>query len=232
MHKILYEILDKYFQNDFVDDLVPFLKNSKKNLIVFDIGCYIGNFSRKIKRKFINKEIDFHLFDPNPNLKIKDFKYNNIALSNKKGNFDFHLNTFFPSTGSGLKTFVKEDKLWNFSRKIATLSFFKSFKTFKVKVDLLDNYCKEKNISSVDILKIDVEGSEIEVLQGATYILKNTNIIQIEIYDTKQMYEKKLEEVKSILSRENFDLKKMRTTWTSQQISNTKSADALFVKKI
>ena len=94
MHKIIYKILDKYFQNDFSNDLTAYLKESEEPLIVFDVGCYVGNFSRKIKKKLVNKKIEFYLFDPNPKLKIKDFSYNNIALSNKKGNFDYHLNLY------------------------------------------------------------------------------------------------------------------------------------------
>ena len=231
MHKIVYKILDKYFQNDYSNELTALLEKSKEPLIIFDIGCYVGNFSRKIKKKLIHKKIDFHLFDPNPQLKIKDFLYNNVAFSNKKGNFDFHLNTFFPSSGSSLKTFVKDDKLWNLTRKIATLSLFKSFKTFKVNVDLLDNYCKEKNISRIDVLKIDVEGSEIEVLEGGVDILKNTNIIQIEIFDTKKLQEEKVNKIKLMLFKLDFELKKIKPTWSSQQMSNTKSADALFVRK-
>ena len=231
MHKIIYNILDRFFQNDFSDDLIALLKDSKEPLIIFDIGCYVGNFSRKIRKKLKNKKIEFHLFDPNPGLKIKDFSYNNIAFSNKKGNFEYHLNTFFPSSGSSLKTFVKDDKLWNFTRKIITLSFFKAFKTFKVKVGLLDDYCKEKNIRRIDLLKIDVEGSEVDVLEGSLNILKNTNIIKIEIFDKKNEYEKKMNNIKSMLLALNFELKKIKTTWSSQQMSNTKSADALFVRK-
>lgn len=231
MHKIIYKILDKYFQNDFSNDLTAYLKESEEPLIVFDVGCYVGNFSRKIKKKLVNKKIEFYLFDPNPKLEIKDFSYNNIALSNKKGNFDYHLNTFFPSSGSSLKTFVKDDKLWNFSRKIVTLSLFKAFETFKVKVDLLDNYCNEKKITKIDLLKIDVEGSEIDVLEGSANILKNTNVILIEIFDKKNKYEKKMSKIKSMLLELNFELKKIKSTWSSQQMSNTKSADALFVKR-
>ena len=232
MYKYLYKILDKYFQNNFIKDLLPLIDNNIKNLVVFDVGCYVGNFSRKLKNEINNKDIEFHLFDPNPNLKIEDFKYNNIAFSNKKGTFDYHLNTFFPSSGSSLKTFVKDDKLWNFTRKIATLSFLKSFETIKVKTDLLDNYCEEKKIEKIDILKIDVEGSEIEVLEGSKKMLKNIRIIQIEIFDTKKLHSQKFEKIKKILSDESFILKKIRNTWSSQQFSNTKSADALFIKEI
>ena len=228
---MLYQILDKYFQNDFTKDIESCLGKSSERLTVFDIGCYLGNFSRKIKKIFYNKKIDFYLFDPNPKLKIKDFKYNNIALSNKKGVFDYHLNTFFPSSGSSLKTLVKDDWLWNLSRKIATLKFFKKFETLKVNVDLLDNFCEEKNISHIDILKIDVEGSELEVLEGAKNIIKRTSITQVEIYAEKKNYEEKVNRVTSIMKNNNFELIKIKPTLSSQTLSKLKSADALFINK-
>ena len=70
MYKYLYKILDKYFQNNFIKDLLPLIDNNIKSLVVFDVGCYVGNFSRKLKNEINNKDIEFHLFDPNPNLKI------------------------------------------------------------------------------------------------------------------------------------------------------------------
>lgn len=228
---MIYKILDKFFQNDFSEEINSRIDKSKQKIVVFDIGCFIGNFSKKIKKILTNKNIEFYLFDPNPNLNIDGFKYKNIALSNKKGSFDYHLNTFFPSSGSSLKTIIRDDWLWNLTRKIVTFSFFKSFKTFKVKVDLLDNFCRENKINNIDILKIDVEGSEIDVLEGADEILEKTNIIQIEIFDKKEMYEDKLKKIKTILIKKNFDLIKIKSTWSSQQFSGTKAGDALFVKK-
>ena len=63
-------------------------------------------------------------------------------------------------------------------------------------------------------------------------MLKNIKIIQIEIFDTKKLHSQKFEKIKKILSDESFILKKIRNTWSSQQFSNTKSADALFIKEI
>ena len=40
-----------------------------------------------------------------------------------------------------------------------------------------------------------------------------------------------MNKIKSMLLALNFELKKIKTTWSSQQMSNTKSADALFVKR-
>ena len=227
---MIYKIFEIFFQNDFIKDIEENIDRHSNNLIVFDVGCYIGSFSKKLKKKISNKQIDFYLFDPNPNLKIEGFKFNNIALSNKKGNFDYHLNTFFPSSGSSLNTKLKDDRLWNFTRKLVSFSLKKNFLTFKVNVDLLDNFCEEKKINHIDVLKIDVEGSELEVLQGATNILKNTKIIQIEIFDKKELFQNKLLEIKKILTQNNFKLKKIKSVWSSKTLSTMECSDALFIK--
>lgn len=48
--------------------------------------------------------------------------------------------------------------------------------TVSVPVDTLDNYCKLKKITHIDVLKVDVEGYELEVLQGANELLKRKKI--------------------------------------------------------
>ena len=123
------------------------------------------------------------------------------------------------------KKFIKREK--------KNIKFFKRKKN-KLYFDLT-NYIytslKIIKIKHIDVLKIDVEGSEIEVLEGGVDILKNTNIIQIEIFDTKKLQEEKVNKIKLMLFKLDFELKKIKTTWSSQQMSNTKSADALFVRK-
>lgn len=45
-----------------------------------------------------------------------------------------------------------------------------------VKIDTLDNYCFKNSISKIDFLKIDTEGYELNVLEGAVNMLSNTGI--------------------------------------------------------
>jgi hypothetical protein len=40
----------------------------------------------------------------------------------------------------------------------------------------LDNYCLNHNIDKIDLLKIDTEGYELNVLDGATKMLSSANI--------------------------------------------------------
>ena len=46
----------------------------------------------------------------------------------------------------------------------------------KVQLKTLDTYCSENNVAGIDFLKIDTEGFELEVLQGAEKLLASKNI--------------------------------------------------------
>jgi len=221
--------------NDFTDSIIKSLKILNKNndkLTIFDIGCFQGNFSRRIKQKLEHKDNKFYLFDPNKNLKINDFDYYKIAFSDKKEIANYYLNDFFPSSGSSLKTIVKNDKIWNFTRKLFSVSFNKDFSSHKVQTDTMDNFCKENKINKIDILKIDTEGSELDILNGGKNILHNTNIIQIEIMDLKNSFNKKLATVRSLLENNyNFEMVIEKNIWSLGQLSKMCAKDVLFVKK-
>ena len=49
-------------------------------------------------------------------------------------------------------------------------------KEVKVETTTIDSYCQQYNIESIDILKIDVQGNELKVLQGAKRMLKETRV--------------------------------------------------------
>ena len=54
--------------------------------------------------------------------------------------------------------------MWNFTRKLVTGNLNKQFKTFDVN-NTIDNFCRDKVVEFIDVLKIDTEGSEAEVLE-------------------------------------------------------------------
>ena len=227
---MLYNFVDKYLMNDFSDLIINNLNDkSPESLTVFDIGCFKGNFSRSLKNK-LKKDIKFFLFDPNPNLKIKDFSYHKIAFSDKSGSENYFLNNNFPSSGSSLKTIVKNDWLWNLTRRIITLKFSSGFSNFQVETDTLDNFCKKNNVNKIDILKIDVECAELDVLAGGKDILKNTKTVLIEIMDSKENFNKKYQDVVNILENYDFKLIYKKSAWSTGVLSKIKAIDALFVK--
>jgi hypothetical protein len=67
-----------------------------------------------------------------------------------------------------------------------------------------DLLIKQHKIREVNWIKIDVEGAELEVLNGAHNILSNSNRINllIEIHDTNKLYQPIVE----ILNSHNFKI--------------------------
>ena len=68
-----------------------------------------------------------------------------------------------------------------------------------VRSSSLDSFCKRKSIKNIDLLKIDTEGHEMQVLNGAKDMLKNDiKFILIEFHLSKiyKNYDKlKIEEI-------------------------------------
>ena len=230
---IIYNFVDKFLMNDFTDPIVKILNKDKKkeNFIIFDIGCFRGNFSINLKKK-IAIDSDFYLFDANPELKIKNFKYENIAISDKVGTSKFNLNTFFPSSGSSLKDIIKNDVIWNITRRLFSFNLLKTFKTIEVETTTIDNICFKNNINEIDVLKIDTEGSELNVLKGASKMLKNTKIILVEILDEKKNYDEKYKKVCDLIESFGFEKCLEKRILSLSILSKCKSVDVLFKKSI
>jgi len=224
----LYNLVDKFLMRDFTELIIKNLKTKKP--VIFDVGCYIGSFSTNLQKKLNLKKNSFYLFDANPNLKVKNFKYYNEVFSNKIQKQNFYLNEFFPSSGSSLETDVKNDLKWNFTRRIVSLSFKKKFLSLKIKTNTLDNFCKVNKIKKIDILKIDVEGSELKVLEGSKKILDKTNIIQVEILQNKKNFDKIKNKLTILLKKYNFYKISEKKIYSVSLFSNLKSSDLLFIK--
>jgi len=228
---MIYTLVDKFVMNDFSNLIIDNLKKENAENIIFDVGCFQGNFSRKLKKKIKNNNTHFFLFDPNPNLKIPDFEYNKLALSNNEEVQDYYLNNFFPSSGSSLKTIVKDDKLWNFSRKLLSLNLNKGFSSHKIKTGTLDNFCINNKINKIDVLKIDAEGAELEILLGGKNILKHTYMIQIEILGTKKNFTELYLKICSFLQENyNYRILSEKNIWSVKVFSNMRAKDVLFIK--
>ena len=228
---LIYKFVDRFLMNDFSKTISKIVNNNPKNEItVFDVGCFQGNFSRNLQKE-IKKKTNYFLFDPNPNLIIEDFQYQELAFSNDKGIKKFYLNTFFPASGSSLNTIHVKDKLWNFTRKLVTGNFKKQFESFDIRTDTIDNFCEENGVNFIDILKIDTEGSEIEVLEGSKKMLNKTNIILIEVLDERKNFDEKYQRVIEILEK-NYNFHKVleKSIWSLGTLSNMKAMDILFKK--
>ncbi len=239
--KLFYYLANFTLQHSFEKEIFRLIKNKKK-IIVFDVGCYRGVFTKSILNLIGEKKNKFYLFDINKKVKeyirnllnLKNIYFNEVALSNKNGTANYNYNNFFESAGSSISNIVKNDEKWNFSRKLIFKLLFlkaKNFSKYKVSTITLDNFIKKKNIKSIDILKIDVEGSEYDLLVGAKNTLKKNkiNLILIEIIEKKNKYAKKEKKILNLLKKRNFDLVKKTNINSISLFSNIRGGDYLLI---
>ena len=119
--------------------------------------------------------------------------------------------------------------MWNFSRNFLFLKK-DNYKKIKIKLEKLYLFCKKNKIKKIDILKIDTEGHEMKVLKGSIDILRNTNVILVEILDTKKNYFKKFKKINKILNNLDFKLVTSKNIKSVSVLSGIKASDNLFVK--
>ena len=242
MKKLIYYILN-YFLHNLESVIVNLLKREKK-LVIFDVGCFRGLFSKNILHLIKKKKYKFYLFDINKNTKkyisdlllSRNFSYHEIALCNKNGTAVYNYNSFFESSGSSLSTLYKNDAKWVFSRKLILkilLQSTKDYIKYKVPTSTLDTFVKKNNIKSIDILKVDIEGSEYEFLKGAKNTLKKNKvkIILIEINDMKKNFKNKEKKIINFLEKKKFIFLKKHMNHSVALFSNAKSGDYLFINK-
>ncbi len=101
-----------------------------------------------------------------------------------------------------------------------------------IKIRQLDQILKNKILIKPTLIKIDVQGYELEVLKSAKKILSKTDFILLEVSKNKMYNKQPLErEIINFLKKKNFIIKK-KSNWI--KIKNTKfmQRDILFKRKI
>ena len=172
---------------------ILYLRHVKKGFTVFDIGANKGYFT-KIFSIIVGQSGEVHSFEPVKetytnligNCKgIKNnIKMNNCAVGKKKGEA---LISYDPKDSEKAKI----EKQGSRSAKLQ-----------KVYMTSIDEYIDEENIQRLDFIKIDVEGHELEVLQGMINSLKRFSPeLSIEI----TLPEKERSDILSLLKDLQYD---------------------------
>lgn len=167
------------FNNIWEPEVIKLLKKiNLKKFTIFDVGANIGWYTLNFY-KLVGMNGKIYSFEPIPstflelkkNIKINNFKnikINKLALSSNKKN----------KIIIGLPSF-------EFLGSAGSASEFMPFTVkYKPKVNSIDQFSLEKKIKKIDLIKLDVEGGELNILRGSLKTLKkNKPIIIIEIVD-------------------------------------------------
>ena len=154
---------------------------------VFDIGAHIGYYSFLFSN-LTGKTGNCYSFEPQKNL------FEIIKLTMKANGISniIPFNTLLSNKTGKIKFFQAEDQ----SHSSVTASIGKSeaiSSSYDIDSITIDDFIRENKIPSVKLMKIDVEGAEFMVLEGAKESLKNRIIKNLLI----ELHEEQLKELGS-----------------------------------
>ena len=133
-----------------------------------------------------------------------DIIIENIALGSENKIIEFK--QFNESSSSTIKN-INEESVY-FKRKFKLLNFLNKKRIYQkipIKIQKLKQYINDKNIKSVDFLKIDTEGYEYEILLGLENEIRLVNIIMFEHhYDNMIKKDYTFRDINKLLIKNNF----------------------------
>lgn len=186
-----------------------YLEYLREAMTVFDVGANVGELMLLFSR-FVGDSGSVHAFEPSnaafKRLAIvcdavgsRNVVLNHLALSDKTGFirlriYDDELSSFNSQAARPLENYGLD---------------FKSVGVEKAPATTLDDYCENKKIERIDLLKIDVEGAEFQVLRGARRMLKSKRIacVAFEFGQTTFDMGNKPEEIEAFFKEMNYEIR-------------------------
>ena len=206
-------------------ELEELIKDLNDIKTVIDIGSNKGQFSILSRYYF-------------PKAKIYSFEPQNHILSIQKKNFLYDKNIKFFQMGLGnekcnKKFYVtnREDSSSFLEPKNKHINTYK-VKNFKnIKINKLQNIIKKNKFKKKVLVKLDVQGFELEVLKGAKKLLQSIDYIITEI-SYQNIYKNQVTggDLNIFLRKNNFvKVKNINITKFGKKLFQS---DALFVRKL
>ena len=152
--------------------------NSVADPILFDVGANIGEYATLLAKTFPQAAV--HSFEPLPSTfallqgQVSLFGHVhpwNVALSSQAGTLELWAKPDNPEA-IGHSTLYPD---------VLTTQFtYKNIVSTKIVAETLDSFCAAQNIPHIHFLKIDTEGHEMDVLQGAKDLLEQKSIYAVQ----------------------------------------------------
>ena len=177
--KIIKNILNVHKQDLLPINHIAFLEKNCSLFtpsVAYDIGSAVLHWQRHIKR--IHPECQVICFDANPDF---DFLY-------KRKNVEYQIALLSDTDNLKLKYYYNRE-LFGGNSYYRELGFDGSGKHFPGdrfiirQTRTLDSLVEEHNYSMPQLIKIDVQGAELDILKGATNVLKYCKYLILELQE-------------------------------------------------
>ena len=208
-------------------ELEKLVKDIEVPETIIDIGSNKGQFILLMEQIFPNKIV--YSFEPiiemiNKQKKFYKYKKNitfhNLALGSSICSKEFLITSRMDSS-SFLKVVSNTNKSKNYS----------VIEKRDIKVSTLDEIFLNEKISHPILIKMDVQGYELEVLKGANDLLKKIDYLLLEV-SKNEMYQNQPTEKIIVEYLKNFNFEIYRSNdWLKIQNTNFNQRDIIFQKK-
>ena len=203
-----------------------------KKPIFLDVGAFKGIWISKYLKKFPN--LVAYLIEPHEKsylyLREKFKNYENISLfkmglsnSNEVQKVNINSKSY---TNSFLEFDKNVSKSWKYEQ-------FQNLYKEEVKMQKLTDFVKENNIPKINILKLDVQGYESRVLNGAENLLRDNliDLILLEVINVPTYKDQsRISEIFNIFEDYNYSLYGIYDIEKNPKRSRLQQFDALFFK--
>jgi FkbM family methyltransferase len=185
-----------------------YLEYLREGMTVFDVGANVGEMTLLFSRFVVDGSI--HAFEASSaaykRLELvcdaaerRNIVFNHLALSDKNGFVRLHIYddahlSFNSQAVRPLKNYGQDFEPIGVEESPATT---------------VDDYCESKKIELIDLLKIDVEGAEFQVMQGARQMLKSKRVrcLTFEFGQTTFDMGNSPEEIETYLKEMNYKIR-------------------------
>jgi len=144
----------------------------RKSFCIFDVGTNKGQYLDLALNSLLGRQFSVHSFEPsaatlallkNKFGSLPDVHLNPFGLGGESGEFDLYSD----AEASGLASLTR--------RRLDHLGIQHQMSE-RVRIETLDGYCGTHGIENIDLLKIDVEGHELDVLRGGEAIFSRRGV--------------------------------------------------------
>jgi len=161
------KLFDKFYSHKLNYNLLYLIERGIKIDVIYDIGAFKGEWSYFLNKTSL-KDKEFFLFEANEEnkeyLKKLNFKYFIEVLSNKEKNVEF-----YSQVSTGDSYFIEQTSVYKNDSKPKLK-----------KTNTIDNVIKNNNLPLPNLIKIDTQGSELDILRGAKESVSNCSLIYLE----------------------------------------------------